>query len=317
MQLLSSDNERSEENVSNDGADEEEHVLVTQTFQKPTTRKWKTPRWKPIPNPDQPEFIYIPVIDGIECALNTSTAIEPNTLAEALHRPDGDKYLASAIEEVKAHLENGMWRVVRLPEGKRAIGSRWVFKIKRNADGSINKYKGRIVAKGYAQREGIDYTETFAPTARFGALRTVIALAAIEDWELDSVDISTAFLNGDIDAEVYMRKPDGVEIPGFEGSEWVLQLLKGLYGIKQGPRIWSVKLHSALSEIGFKRLECDHSVFLYERDDVKMVVPVHVDDLVLASPSKDAIKKVKKELSARFKIHDQGPTSFILGVKLE
>jgi Reverse transcriptase (RNA-dependent DNA polymerase) len=279
--------------------------------------KWKIPRRKQPPVPEKPDFLYIPIVDGIEGALNMSAVIEPKTLAEALRRPDADKYLACAIDEVKAHLENKTWKLVRLPNGKHAIGSRWVFKIKRNADGSIDKYKGRIVAKGYAQREGIDYTETFAPTARFGALRTVIALAALEDWELESVDISTAFLNGDINAEVYMRKPEGLEIPGFEGSEWVLQLLKGLYGIKQGPRIWSVKLHTALSEIGFQRLESDHSVFVYERDGVKIIVPVHVDDLVLASSSKEAIQRVKNELKQRFKIHDQGPTSFILGVKLE
>jgi transposase InsO family protein len=277
--------------------------------------KWKMPRHKrPGPLP-KPEFICIPLVDGIEYALNASA--EPKTLAEALQRPDGDQYLESAIEEVRAHLENGTWKVVRLPKGKRAIGSRWVFKIKRTADGSIERYKGRIVAKGYAQREGIDYTETFAPTARFGALRTVIALAAIEDMELESVDISTAFLNGEIDAEVYMQKPEGVEIPGFEGPEWVLQLLKGLYGIKQGPRLWSQKLHTALSAIGFKRLECDHSVFVYEHDGVKIVVPVHVDDLVFASKSKEAIEKVKSDLRTRFKIRDQGATSLILGVQLE
>jgi hypothetical protein len=305
------------------GGDDNSHEYTHEVAIAPTPkplasqRRWKIPRSKPPSDPLWPDFIQIPIVDGIECALNTSTVIEPKTLAKALRCPDGDKYLDSAIAEIKAHLENGTWELARLPRGKRAIGSRWVFKIKRKADGSIDKYKGRIVAKGYAQREGVDYTETFAPTARFGALRTVIALAAMEDWELESVDISTAFLNGDIDAEVYMHKPEGVEFPGFEGSEWVLRLLKGLYGIKQGPRIWSQKLHTALTSIGFQCLESDHSVFIYERDGVKMVVPVHVDDLVLVSSSKVSIEKVKSELRARFKIHEQGPTSFLLGVKLE
>ena len=303
--------------VSDEESDEDDDsdYVLKATALNPAS--WNIPRSKPPSDPLRPDFVCIPIVDGIECALNTSSTIEPKTLAEALRRPDGDKYLASAVDEVKAHLENGTWSLVRLPRGKRAIGSRWVFKIKRKADGSIDKYKGRIVAKGYAQREGIDYTETFAPTARFGALRTVLALAAMEDWELESVDISTAFLNGDIDAEVYMQKPEGVEFPGFEGSEWVLQLLKGLYGIKQGPRIWSKKLHTSLTSIGFQRLESDHSVFIYERDGVKMVVPVHVDDLVLASASKEAIKRVKDELRSRFKIHEQGPTSFLLGVKVD
>jgi hypothetical protein len=95
--------------------------------------------------------------------------------------------------------------------------------------------------------------------------------AALEDWELESVDISTALLNGDIDAEVYMKKPEGVKFKRYEGHDWVLQLLKGLYSIKQGPHIWSVKLHTILNDIGFKRLETDHSIFIYERDNIKII----------------------------------------------
>jgi hypothetical protein len=135
--------------------------------------------------------------------------------------------------------------------------------------------------------------------------------------ELESIDIATAFLNGVIDAEVYMTKPEGVEIPGYEGSEWVLKLLKALYGIKQGPRCWSKTLHTVMMDIGFRRLECDHSVFIYERDGDRIIVPVHVDDLILASKSKDAVKKIKNQLNERFKLRDQGPTTFILGVQLE
>jgi len=206
---------------------------------------------------------------------------------------------------------------MRLPHGKSAIGSRWVFKIKKNPDGSVDRYKGRLVAKGYAQKHGVDYTDTFAPTARFAALRTIIALAAIEDWELESIDISTAFLNGDIDTDVYMNIPEGVEIKGVQGNEWVLKLLKGLYGIKQGPRIWSKKLNSELSKLGFTCLECDHSVFIYECENIKLIVPVHVDDLVIASKSKAAIDAFKKEISKVFKIRDLGPTSLILNVKIE
>lgn len=187
-----------------------------------------TPKPKVTPDPLKPDFICVPMVDVVELALNTSAASKPKMLKEALKRPDGDKYLKAAIEEVKAHIENKMWEVVQLPEGKHTIGSQWVFKIKRNADGSIDQYKGRIIAKGYSQREGVDYLETFALTARFGALRTVITLAALEDMELESIDIATAFLNGVINVKVYMEKPEGVEIPGFEGSEWVLKLLKAL-----------------------------------------------------------------------------------------
>jgi predicted RNA binding protein YcfA (HicA-like mRNA interferase family) len=267
--------------------------------------------------PTDSEFVAIAVEDGLEYVMNTSSDIVPNTLQEAMKLPDKDKWLSAGLDEIRSHLENGTWELVRLPHGKKAIGCRWVFKIKKNADGTIDKYKGRVVVKGYEQRYGVDYTETFAPTARFGAIRSVIALAAIEDMELESVDISTAFLNAEIDAEIYMKKPEGYEPAGFEGPEWVLKLLKGLYGIKQGPHIWSVKLHNVLKTIGFKRIETDHSVFIYERDGTKIVVPVHVDDLLLASKSLPAITKVKNELKNAFKIHDQGPTKQILGIKLD
>ena len=111
-------------------------------------------------------------------------------------------------------MQNGRWELAQLPPGRRAIGSRWVFKIKRWPDGSINKYKGRIVAQGYSQIQGIHYHEVFASTARMAAMCAVIAMAAVEDLELELVDILTAFLNGNIDAEIYMKIPEGLEVDG-------------------------------------------------------------------------------------------------------
>jgi Reverse transcriptase (RNA-dependent DNA polymerase)/GAG-pre-integrase domain len=274
--------------------------------------------FKPNPPSFYSDSISIPLLNAIDFALSTSASTEPKSLKEALSLPDSEKWVAAAIDEINAHLENKTWELCRLPAGKKAIGSRWVFKVKHNADGSVERYKGRIVAKGYAQRQGVDYTDTFAPTARFAALRSVIALAAIEDLELESIDISTAFLNGEIDAEVYMEVPEGVEVNHEQdGHKWVLRLLKGLYGIKQGPRIWAKKLHKELVSMGFQRLECDHSVFVYMRDNVRIVVPVHVDDLLLASNSKEALTQFKLDLGKRFKIRDLGPVKQILGIHLE
>ncbi|CAG8681828.1 11691_t:CDS:1, partial [Acaulospora colombiana] len=294
-------------------------VLKKSHFQIPPDE----PPSKPLPLiPWQPpnhrsNFVFIPFHNAIDCALSVSTQLEPSSLKEALRRSDADKWVEAAADEIGAHMRNGTWELVPLPAGRKAIGSRWVFKIKKNADGSIERYKGRIVAKGYAQREGVDFTDTFAPTARFGALRTVIALAAIEDLHLESVDISTAFLNGEIDTEVYMELPEGLEAEGDPKVKYVVKLLKSLYGIKQAPRIWSKKLLSELKALGFQRLECDHSVFIYERDDVRVIVPVYVDDLVIASKSQDAIDAFKSQLRSRFKMREQGPTTFILGIKLE
>jgi len=137
-----------------------------------------------------------------------------------------------AVEEIKALVENGMWELVRLPAGRKAVGSHWVFRIKRNTDGSIERYKARLVAKGYSQCPSLDYTEMFAPTTKFAALRAILAIAAIEDLELESLDISSAFLNGDLDSEVYLQQPEGFH----QGdSDRVWRLLKSLYGLKQSP----------------------------------------------------------------------------------
>lgn len=149
-----------------------------------------------------------------------------------------------------------------------------------------------------------------------------IRLAAIEGLELEIVDISTAFLNGDIDREISMRIPEGLEVdgehtPGEDPKRWVLRLLKGLYGFKQGPRIWVLKLHSVLMEIGFKQTDCDYSVYFYRCDNVKIVMPIHVDDLLIASNLRDAIQKVKSDLASHLRIHDQDCTTSILGIKIE
>jgi len=266
--------------------------------------------------------VCIPLLDAIECVFSTSADLEPRSLRDALTRADGAKWVEAAMKEIEAHVENGTWELAQLPPGKRAIGSRWIFKVKRTPEGLIDKYKARLVAQGFSQIPGVHYGEVFASTARFAAVRTVIALAASEDLELESVDISTAFLNGVIDKEIYMKIPDGFEVEGElrdgeDPKRWVVRLLKGLYGIKQGPRLWALKLHSVLSSIGFQRIDCDYSVYVYRRGDVKIFLPIHVDDLLLASNSSTAIQKVKTDLSAHFTIHDLGPVKSILGIRIE
>jgi transposase InsO family protein len=261
---------------------------------------------------------YVPVMDALELAFAVSTTLEPKSLAEAITRPDADKWIDAAIEEVKSLINNKTWEIVPLPHGRKAIGSRWVFKIKRNSDGSIERYKGRLVAKGFLQREGVDYSETFAPTVRLSAVRTVLALAAIEDMELESVDISTAFLNGDMEEEVYMKIPEGLAIEGTEEKgEWVVRLLKAIYGLKQAGRMWAKKLHEVLTSLEFMRTECEQSFYIYEQKGIKVFVPVYVDDLTIASNSKSAISQLKSDLMTHFKLRDLGPTEFILGIKVE
>jgi hypothetical protein len=271
---------------------------------------------------DMPSSVCIPILNAVEYAFNTTPGVEPKSLAEVLKRPDTSEWVKAALVEIKAHLKNGTWGLAQLPPGKHAIGSRWVFKIKRTLEGAIEKYKGQLVAQGFSQVPGVHYGEIFASTAHFAVVRTMMAIAADEDLELEGVDISMAFLNGDIDKELYMRIPEGFKVEGElcdseDPKRWVVQLLKGLYGIKQGPRLWALKLHSVLKSIGFQRIDCDYSVYVYWCGNVKVFVLVYVDDLLLVSNSKDAIRRVKNDLSAHFKLHDQGPAKSMLSVKIE
>ena len=240
---------------------------------------------------------------------------EPKTFHEAMQRPAEERSLwyKAAMDEIKALMDNGTFELVQLPPGRKAIGSRWVFKVKRNADGSVERFKGRVVAQGFAQRPGFDFTETFAPTPKWAALRAILALAAFEDLHLESVDISSAFLNGDLEEEVYMRQPEGFEE---KGKDWVWHLKKSIYGLKQAGRCWHQKLNHVLESMGFRRITCEHSIWVYQQGSTKVIVPVFIDDMTIAAKSMDTIEELKSGLKKHFKLRELGPTSWLLGVEI-
>ncbi|TFY78105.1 hypothetical protein EWM64_g5909 [Hericium alpestre] len=229
-----------------------------------------------------------------------------------MQRPDAQDWLLACQEEMEAHKRNGTWSVGPLPPGRTAIGSRWVFKIKRNPDGSIERYKARLVAKGFSQRPGMDFNETFAPTCKFASIRTVLALAAVENLFLRSFDISHAFINGDLDAEVYMKQPEGF-VEGDPGD--VSALMKSIYGLKQAALLWKKKLTKILvHKMGFTCIHSDNSIYVFQKGDVRVIVPVFVDDGTMASNSEKLLDELLEELASHFKLRDLGATSFLLGV---
>lgn len=150
----------------------------------------------------------------------TSYDGEPRSFKEAMKQEpkERQKWWEAALSEIQSLVENGTFELVELPRGVKAIGSRWVFKVKRNTDGSIERYKACLVAQGFSQRPESDYHETFAPTPRWAALRAVLVLAAFEDLYLESVDISSTFLNGTLKETVFIRQPEGFEE---KGAGWV------------------------------------------------------------------------------------------------
>ena len=243
-----------------------------------------------------------------------ASATEPETFAEAVGGAEADKWRGAVHDEYNSLMENKTWSLVELPQGRKAIGCKWVFRIKRNADGSIDRYKARLVAKGYSQVEGVDYSETFAPVAKMTSLRMLLAMAAIEDLELQQLDVKTAFLNGMLEEDIYMEQPEGFVAPGKE--QLVCKLERSLYGLKQAPRAWYERLHAHLVKQQFKRCPADHSVYVSRKGADFMIVLVYVDDLILASNSPTMLQQFKVVMEAEFKMSDLGEANLFLGLQL-
>jgi hypothetical protein len=163
--------------------------------------------------------------------------------------------------EIDAVEKNCTWELADLPRGHSVITLKWVFKLKRDESGAIVKHKARLVARGFVQREGIDFDDTFAPVAGMESVRLLFALAAQEGWRVHHMDVKSAFLNGDLKEEVYVHQPPGFAIPGKEGK--VLCLRKALYGLRQAPQAWNAKLDSTLKGMGFE--QSLHEAAIYQR----------------------------------------------------
>ena len=204
--------------------------------------------------------------------------------------------------------------MVPLPHGKKPIGLRWIFKLKKNSNGEIAKYKARLVAKRYVQKAGVDYEEVFAPVARMEIVRLIIALAAHNLWYIHHLDAKSAFLNRDLEEVVYAKQPEGFIQKGQE--QMVLKLKKALYGLKQAPRAWNIKLDSCLKTIGFKSCEQDHVVYAQRGPTFTMIVGVYVDDLLIIGSSEGQIKAFKGHMMTIFSMSDLGLLSTYVGIEV-
>jgi transposase InsO family protein len=244
-----------------------------------------------------------------------ASSAHPRSLADAMHRPDASEWKAAALLELDAHKTNGTWILVPRPRNRPVIGSRWIFTQKYHADGSFERYKGRLVAQGFSQRPGFEYLEVFAPTVRLPTLRIILALAALHDLHLWSVDVSNAYLNGDMDCDVYMEQPEGFAVGN--PKDIVCLLKKSLYGTKQGGNRWNRKMRTTLESMGFKQTYSDAAVYIFVRGDVRIILPVFVDDMTFASTSLPAIKQAIADLSTHFKLRDLGPTTELLAIKID
>ena len=237
-----------------------------------------------------------------------SSQNERKSYTQAIKDP---KWREAMEKEIVALEDNQTWSLQTLPPGKKPIGSKWVFKIKYKANGEIERYKARLVAKGYTQIEGLDYNETFAPVVKLTTVRCLLAVAAAKHWDLHQLDVTNAFLHGDLHEEVYMSPPPGLLKP--EDTR-VCRLRKSLYGLKQASRQWFEKFSTALVQFGFVQSKADHSLFTLRDGMTFTVVLVYVDDLIIAGNSPSKCQVLKTYLNDRFHIKDLGSLKYFLGL---
>ena len=233
----------------------------------------------------------------------TSFAVQdaklPESYDKAIDGPDREHWKAAMNDELGSLAAMNVWEEQALPTGRKAVGCRWVFAIKKDNEGNIIRYKARLVAQGFAQIEGIDFSETYSPVARMNTSRIFFTLANQYNLEMRQADFVTAYLNGDMDEELYMKPPPGINVqPGN-----ALRIFKSLYGFKQSARTWYLKLDKVLKGFGFAPLDAEPC--LYVHPDRSMVL-VYVDDLALACKTAARAKEIMDDLSTRFKMEDRG-----------
>ncbi|KAK9074377.1 hypothetical protein SSX86_006975 [Deinandra increscens subsp. villosa] len=237
-------------------------------------------------------------------------SLEPSTHTQALKDPLWRKAMD---DEYNALLRNHTWELVA-PTTRQPIGCKWIFRIKRHPDGSIEKYKARLVAKGFLQEYGKDYFDTFSPVTKPVKIRTVLAIALSKGWSSRQLDVNNAFLQGQLEEEVYMTQPPGYAHPQY--PHHVCRLRRSLYGLKQAPRAWYLALTQFLLDFGFLKSHADASLFIYNRQGVHCYFLVYVDDIIVTSNSDAFIDQFVNRISSRFSLKDLGTPSHFLGVEL-
>jgi len=202
---------------------------------------------------------------------------DPRTVKEAVDSKDGKLWKEAMVDEMASLHKNEAWDLVEFPAGRKPIGSKWVFKKKTNAEGKVEKYKARLVAKGYSQVPGIDFGDIFSPIAKVNSIRLILFVVAAFDFEVEQMDVKIVFLHGDLEEEIYMKKPKGFAVKG--KKELICKLKKSLYGLKQSPRMWYQKFDTFIQGLGFTRSKADHCVYFKLIGDRVIYLVLYVDDM--------------------------------------
>ena len=223
----------------------------------------------------------------------------PKTTEEALQ---DSKWKKAMEEEISALNKNETWEKCKLPRGKKTVGSRWIYTIKYLADGTIERYRARLVAQGYTQTYGVDYSETCSPVAKINTIRVLFSIAANKDWPLHQFEVKNAFLHGKIEEEVYMKVPPCFS-SGFSPREGC-KLNKALYGLKQSPKAWFGRFTSTMTKFGYKQSNSDHTLFLKKQNDRITCLIIYMDNMIITGNDEEEICALKNQLSQEFEMKD-------------
>ena len=252
-----------------------------------------------------------------DCALHaqviSNPIVPPLTYAEAIKRLDYPLWQKAMDTEITQHNDLHTWDLVQLPPNRVAIGSRWVFAVKTNANGIFESPKARFVAQGFMQCPGQDYYDITSPVVKMDSLRAILALGIQNNWEMHMMDVKGAYLNCPLDKEIYMHQPDSYN----DGSNRVLRLRLALYGLKQAGRTWYQRLSNVLLDDGFTHSRVDECVFYKIHGNQVTIITIYVDDLGIFTSTKDLMARVKSLLSSKFTMKDLGQMTKILGIHVE
>ena len=239
---------------------------------------------------------------------------DPLTFTQAVKSENSKLWHDAMTDEMNSMANNDVWDLVELPSGSKAIGCKWVFKTKRDSQGNIDRYKARLVAKGFTQVEGVDYRETFSPVSTKDSFRIIMALVAHFDLELHQMDVKTAFLNGVLEEEVYIKQPEGFIAKDKE--HLVCKLKKSIYGLKQASRQWYLKFHEVITSFGFDENLMDECIYHKVSGSKIIFLVLYVDDILLATSDLGLLCEVKQFLCKNFDMKDMGEAFYVIGVKI-
>nr|GEX49969.1 ribonuclease H-like domain-containing protein [Tanacetum cinerariifolium] len=216
------------------------------------------------------------------------------------------------LDEYNALITNGMWVLVPRPQNVNVVRSMCLFKHKFNADGSLSRYKARLIANGRSQQQGIDYDETFSSVVKPATIRTVLSLAVSRAWPIHQLDVKNAFLHGHLSETVYMHQPPGFVDPTHPNHVCLLQ--KSLYGLKQAPRAWFQRFAIYATRIDLQHSMIDSSLFVYQQGTNTTYLLLYVDDIILTASSTSLLQKIISSLYGEFSMTDLGPFNYFLGI---